>query len=64
MNGFWYPMIKPGQTVSKGDLLGEICDLEGNILKQYKAQLDGEVLYHTTALGIKKGDPLIAYGAY
>lgn len=64
VNGFWYPMIKPGQAVLKGDLLGEICDLEGNILKQYKAQLDGEVLYHTTALGIKKGDPLIAYGAY
>ena len=64
VNGFWYPRVKPGQSVSKGDLLGKICDLEGNDLQQYMAQLDGEVLYHTTALGIKKGDPLIAYGAY
>lgn len=64
VSGFWYPMIKPGQMISKGDLLGEIGDLEGNSLQQCRAQLDGEVLYHTTALGIKKGDPLIAYGAY
>lgn len=64
VNGFWYPMIKPGQSVSRGDVLGEICDLEGNTLKQYIAQLEGEILYHTTALGIKKGDPLIAYGTH
>lgn len=64
VSGFWYPMIKPGQIISKGDLLGEICDLEGNSLQQCRAQLDGEVLYHITALGIKEGDPLIAYGAY
>ena len=64
VNGFWYPKIKPGQKVAKGDLLGEICDLEGNILKQYIAQLEGVILYYTTALGIKKEDPLIAYGAY
>lgn len=61
-NGFWYPEIKSGQKVAEGDLLGRIYDLEGNILAEYKAQLEGVILYYTTALGIVKGDPLIAYG--
>lgn len=61
-NGFWYPMIKRGQQVLKGEVLGELRNLEGEVLKQYVAQFDGEVLYYTFALGVKKGDALIAYG--
>lgn len=64
VNGFWYSKVKPNQKVTKGEVLGEIRDLEGRILEQYVAQLDGVILYHTTALGIQKGDPLIAYGTY
>nr|WP_302597240.1 hypothetical protein [uncultured Cellulosilyticum sp.] len=62
MGGFWYPMIQAGQSVSKGDILGEIRNLEDEILQQYTTQFDGEILYYTTALGIKEGDSLIAYG--
>lgn len=61
-NGFWYPMIEIGQQVSKGEVLGELRNLEDEILKQYVAQFDGEILYYTCALGVKKGDSLIAYG--
>lgn len=64
VNGFWYPQISPGQEVAEGQTLGQICDLEGKIIREYKAQLEGVILYHTTALGILKGDPLIAYGNY
>lgn len=62
VNGFWYPKIKLGQKVVEGEVLGQICDLEGNVLKTCKAQQEGVILYYTTALGIKKGDPLVAYG--
>lgn len=63
VSGFWYPEVQRKQKVYKGDLLGEIRDLEDCVLQRINAQLDGEVLYYTTALGIKKGEPLIAYGA-
>lgn len=63
VTGFWYPAVQRGQKVCKGDLLGEIRDLEDDVLQRVSAQLDGEVLYYTISLGIKKGEPLIAYGA-
>ncbi|WP_054738920.1 M14 family metallopeptidase [Cellulosilyticum ruminicola] len=61
-NGFWYPMISLGKYVSKGEILGEIRNLEDEVLKRYTAAFDGEILYYTVALGVKEGDSLIAYG--
>ena len=61
-NGFWYPAYAAGDTFSKGDLLGEIRDVWGLLLEAYYAEFDGIVLYQTVGMGVKLGDPLIAYG--
>lgn len=61
-SGFWYCMKKAGERIQQGELLGRIEDIEGRILQECRSQFDGVVLYHTHALGVKKQDPLIAYG--
>lgn len=60
--GFWYPKFQSGQSVNAGDILGEIRDVWGNALSEYKAEYQGIILYQTVSLGICKGDSLIAYG--
>ena len=60
--GFWYCEKKAGERIKKGEILGKLVDDKGEFIKQYEAQFDGVVLYFTHALGVKKGDPLIAYG--
>lgn len=60
--GLWYPMVHPGQQVTSGMVLGILEDLEGNELQKVIAKFDGVAWYFATALGVKKGDDLIAYG--
>ena len=53
-DGFWYPAVSAaGQKLKQGTLLGTLKD---------SAPFDGVVLYYTLSLGVKSGDPLIAYG--
>ncbi|MGL5437397.1 MAG: M14 family metallopeptidase [Lachnospiraceae bacterium] len=61
-DGFWYPVFAAGDCFEKGALLGEITDVWGNQIEAYHAEYDGIVLYQTVGMGIKEGDPLIAYG--
>lgn len=62
-NGFWYPAVStPGQHLKKGELLGILKDFHGNEISRFTAPFDGVVLYYTLSLGVKEGDPLIAYG--
>ena len=37
-------------------------NLEGSVICRVQAEFDGVVLYHTTALGVGRKEPLIAYG--
>lgn len=60
--GFWYPLVKPGDRVKKGQILGEIKDVFGNSLEVFEAESDAVVLYMTTTLSIKQGNPTVAYG--
>ena len=60
--GLWYPHIELGSEVSKGDILGHIEDLYGNVLTEYAAEDDAVVLYYTSALSVAEGEALIAYG--
>ncbi len=60
--GFWYPLVKAGQTVAKGTKLGELRSLDHCLLAEYSAEVDGIVWYYTTTLGVRKGDSLFAYG--
>lgn len=62
-DGFWYPAVSAaGQKLKQGALLGTLKDSYGNEIARYTAPFDGVVLYYTLSLGVKNGDPLIAYG--
>lgn len=58
----WYAFVSREDKVHKGQNLGKIRDLFGNVLHEYYAKLDGVVLMVVATLAIKKGDPIIAYG--
>ena len=60
--GFWYPAVGLDQRVRRGELLGHLEALSGCRLQEVRAEFDGIVLYYTIALGVRAGDPLIAYG--
>lgn len=61
-NGFWYPAVREGSRLKKGDLLGEIRSLDGSLVHRYESELDGMVFYYTLSLGVSEGEPLVAYG--
>ncbi|MCB0491703.1 MAG: succinylglutamate desuccinylase/aspartoacylase family protein [Cyclobacteriaceae bacterium] len=60
--GCWYAFKNLEEKVKKGEVLGEIRDFFGNVLREYKAEEDGVLLYVVTSLAITKGDPLTAIG--
>ena len=62
-DGFWYPAVsEAGQKLKQGALLGTLRDSYGNEIARYTAPFEGVVLYYTLSLGVRSGDPLIAYG--
>ena len=56
-SGCWYPCVQVGQTLKKGDKLGEITDYFGNVQKAYYTPCHAVVLYITVTLGIEQGTP-------
>lgn len=58
----WYPAIKCGTSICKGDFLGQTTDLFGNILDKYFAKNSGTILYFCSSLATPKGTILVAYG--
>lgn len=60
--GFWFPYVKAGEKVKKGSLLGELKGMDGECMQKICAKEDAVVWYYTYTLGVKKSDPLIAYG--
>jgi predicted deacylase len=57
----WEPMVRPGQTVSKGQLLGRTFDFFGKIIEERRAEFDGVALYITRALSANPGNVLVCY---
>ncbi|MBE5781081.1 MAG: succinylglutamate desuccinylase [Clostridiales bacterium] len=60
--GLWYPMVNPGDEIRKGQKLGELRDVFGNVLQEPTAQGDGAVLYTKCTLAIRKGGLMVCYG--
>lgn len=60
--GCWYPSIKPGDLVVKGQKLGEIRDYFANKLGEYFSSQDATVLYVASSLAINVGNPIAAIG--
>ena len=62
IDALWYPAVKVGQKIKKGDLLGIQEDFFGNELKRHYAVGDGSVYYYTRGLYSPAGCSLVAYG--
>jgi uncharacterized protein len=58
--GLWRPMVQPGETVSRGDLLGRLTDAFGDELATVTSPADGAVLYFMSALSVREGELLVA----
>ena len=61
--GLWFPAIRPGDRVEKGQLLGRLLDHFGRETARFTADHPGVVLYMTGTLPYEKGiSDLMAYG--
>lgn len=60
--GCWYPLVKLKDKVHKGQKIGIIKDVFGNIIEEIFAAFDSVILFLTVSLAIKVGDPIITYG--
>lgn len=61
-DGFWYPCTTAGKKVCRKEKLGVFEAWPEGKRTELLAEFDGVVLYHTTALGVRAGEALIAYG--
>jgi hypothetical protein len=53
--GILYSHVKLGSIVKKGDLLGEIWNVRGEVLEQLRAPIDGVALAHVTWAAVDPG---------
>ncbi|MCR5795694.1 MAG: succinylglutamate desuccinylase/aspartoacylase family protein [Solobacterium sp.] len=60
-DGIWFPAVREGQHVEKGQVLGHTEDFFGDPLRTYHAEDSGIILYYTSGLRAKKGSSLAAY---
>lgn len=61
-DGFWYPSVNVGDTVSHGQHLGQVTDFEGRVLLAAESPMDGSILYVVSSLVIRQAEPLISVG--
>ena len=61
-DGYWFPEVCAGQKVLKDELLGRWKSSDGTQNFEVRARFAGQVLYETTALGVRRNDLLVAYG--
>lgn len=61
-DGFWYPNVTAGEDICEGECLGYLETYPEGKRIELSAKFNGTALYYTTALGVKAGDPLAAYG--
>lgn len=59
--GCWYPSVRAGDFLEKGQPLGEVKNFWGENLAAYEAQSDGVVLYRTASLSVNREQELVAY---
>jgi len=60
--GYWHPLISVGSIVSKGQKLGEVQDVFGQVLFVPVAPIEGVVIFLVTVLAVNHNDPLLALG--
>jgi predicted deacylase len=60
--GYWHPAVSVGSVVKKGEKLGEVQGVFGDVLQTPTAPIDGVVIFLVTTLAMNNGDPLLALG--
>jgi uncharacterized protein len=60
--GVFLCRVRPGESVTAGQVLGEMVDLLGNPLSEVRSPDDGVVLFTVTSPAIKNGGLLLAVG--
>lgn len=58
-DGCWSCDVLPNDTINKGDRIGEVTDIFGNVLEEKIAQEDGVVLFQKATLVTKKDEVLV-----
>lgn len=61
--GLFYKFVQTGDNIKKGQKIGEIRDINGDILEEIFANFDGHIKISNTTLGISKGDDTFMYGS-
>ncbi len=61
--GFWYPSVEVGQDVTRGQELGVVTDMWGQVQQAAEATANGRILFLVSSLAINAGDPLLSIGA-
>ena len=61
-SALWYPEVKEGMFIKKGQVLGHTEDFFGNVQDTIIAEDDGFVYYYTAGLSAQPGVCLVAYG--
>lgn len=62
-DGLWHPKCSVGDTVTEGQIVGEVVDYLGNAVQTAIAPISGTVLFLVTTLAMNNNDPLLAVGA-
>jgi len=60
--GCWYPKVKIGDVIEKGQTVGVVKDYFGTVLGEYKAVEAGLVLLVCAAMSVNANDPLVGIG--
>jgi predicted deacylase len=61
--GFWVATCRTGDHAAKGDVLGEVRDLYGDVLETILAPADGVILFLTTSAAVSANGLLLGLGA-
>lgn len=60
--GLWYGRKDLSEPVAKGELLGEIKSVFGEVLASVYSEKDGFILYRLTSLSVNEGEALLGVG--
>jgi predicted deacylase len=58
MDGFFSPAVAVGTLVKRGQLLGTVCSLLGDVVREIPAETDGKVLVLSTFPRVRAGETL------
>ncbi|TCR72668.1 M14 family metallopeptidase [Rhizobium sp. BK376] len=62
VSGLWYSNKELSETISNGDLLGEIRNVFGETLARITSENDGFILYRMSSLSVNEGEALLGVG--